>query len=84
MSCETNRDLLELYALGLLDGEERAEIEEHLRTNCIRCTPALKSSRALNVAVLAASLNAEEPSTGLRDRVLNTIQPARAKRLPIP
>ena len=84
MSCETNRDLLELYALGLLDGEERAEIEEHLRTNCIRCTPALKSSRALNVAVLAASLNAEEPSAGLRDRVLNTIQPARAKRLPIP
>lgn len=82
MSCETNRELLELYALGLLEGEERAEIEEHLRTNCIRCTPALKSARALNVAIMGA-LDTDEPSPHLRARVLNTIQPKRAARIPI-
>ena len=81
MSCETNRELLELYALGLLEGQELADVEEHLQSNCIRCTPALQSARALNVAILA-TLKAEQPTPGLRARVLNTIRPLPAKRFP--
>lgn len=82
MSCETNRDLLELYALGLLDGEERAEVEEHLRDRCERCTPAYKRARALNVAIFAAG-DLQEPSPLLRSRVVNSIRPVRARRAPI-
>ena len=41
MSCETNSELLELYALGVLDAEEREQVESHLRENCIRCTAGL-------------------------------------------
>jgi anti-sigma-K factor RskA len=76
MSCETNRDLLELYALGVLDAEERAEVEEHLGRNCPACTANLRSARELNVALLAASVPIEEPSPLLRSRVINSIRPA--------
>src|SRR4030095_7438317 len=75
MSCETNRELLELYALGVLDEVERAEVEEHLRRNCAVCTPGLQSARKLNTALLSA-LPLEEPSPLLRSRVVNSIQPA--------
>ena len=78
MSCETNRELLELYALGVLDAEERAEIDEHLRDNCANCTAALREARALNSAVLS-SLKVEHPPAGLRDRVVNSVRPVRRK-----
>ncbi len=78
MSCETNRELLELYALGVLDAQERAEIDEHLRDNCANCTAALREARALNSAVLS-SLKLEQPPASLRDRVVNSVRPVRRK-----
>jgi anti-sigma-K factor RskA len=77
MSCETNRELLELYALGVLEPEERAEIEEHLGRNCPVCTAGLRSARELNVALMSA-INLEEPSPLLRSRIVNSIRPAAA------
>ncbi|HYP09250.1 MAG TPA: anti-sigma factor [Bryobacteraceae bacterium] len=74
MSCETNRELLELYALGVLEPEERGEVEEHLGRNCPACTAALRSARELNIALLS-SAPLEEPSPLLRSRVVNSIRP---------
>ena len=76
MSCETNRELLELYALGVLDTAEAGEVEEHLHENCPNCTAALREARALNSAILG-SLPLEQPSRELRQRVVNSIRPAR-------
>jgi anti-sigma-K factor RskA len=82
MSCETNRELLELYALGVLDAEERAEIDEHLRDNCANCTAALREARALNSAVLS-SLKLEQPPVVLRDRVVNSVRPVVRRKAPL-
>ena len=78
MSCETNSELLELYALGVLEADEREEVESHLRDNCIRCTAGLRRARAFNSAVLG-SLPLEEPPAGLRARVVNSVRPMRAR-----
>lgn len=78
MSCETNRELLELYALGVLDAAEGAEVDQHLRDNCPNCTSALREARALNAAVLG-SLPLAEPPAGLRNRVVGSVRPPRSK-----
>ena len=83
MSCETNRELLELYELGMLEPDERTEVEEHLRRNCTRCTAGLKRARALNLAVLAAAPTVE-PSAALRTRVINTIRPTPLRKATTP
>jgi anti-sigma-K factor RskA len=78
MSCETNRELLELYAIGVLETDEREQVESHLRDNCIRCTAELRRARAFNSAVLG-SLPLEAPPAGLRARVVNGVRPLRAR-----
>ncbi|HYI92110.1 MAG TPA: anti-sigma factor [Bryobacteraceae bacterium] len=78
MSCETNRELLELYALGILDAEERSEIDQHLRDNCSNCTAALREALALNSGVLS-SVKLEQPPASLRERVVNSVRPPRRK-----
>lgn len=82
MSCETNRELLELYALGVLDPQESVEVEEHLGRNCPTCTSALKSARELNVALLGSG-PLEEPSPLLRSRIVNGIRPPAAVVEPV-
>ena len=42
MTCDELADLFELYALGLLEQEDRAEIEAHLGRDCAVCTPRLR------------------------------------------
>jgi anti-sigma-K factor RskA len=81
MSCETNRELLELYALGVLEPEERREIDEHLARECPMCTPALRDARRLNVDLLS-SLPLETPSPALRARVLASVAPPQ-RHLPV-
>src|SRR6478735_7875878 len=78
MSCETNSELLELYALGVLDPEEREQVESHLREDCVRCTAELRRASAFNAAVLG-SLPLQQPSAGLRARVINSIRPKRTR-----
>ena len=41
MNCQELRDMYELYALGVLEGGERAEIEEHLGRGCETCRRGL-------------------------------------------
>jgi anti-sigma-K factor RskA len=69
MTHEELKELYELYALGVLDGEEKTELEQHLATKCPQCEAGLRS--ALRFTSLFATLpESVEPSRGLRRRVL--------------
>src|SRR2546426_5080856 len=57
-----------LYALGSLDGAERAAFERHL-AHCIRCQRAVDEDRR-TIAQLDAALPELEPSPALKSRVL--------------
>ena len=52
MSCEDFRDDFEMYALGVLDPEQKAEIDAHLRTGCANCEAALKDALAVNAIMM--------------------------------
>ncbi|TAJ18327.1 MAG: hypothetical protein EPO65_09245 [Dehalococcoidia bacterium] len=67
LSCEEVTDLSGAYALGLLDSDERAAIEEHLATHWHE---EYASARAA-VLALASAAPEVEPSPELRARVLD-------------
>ena len=84
MSCDEIFELLELYALGALDAEERTEVAQHLATGCPICNPALQRASGLNAAVLA-SVDVLTPPAHLRQRVMNLVTPpAVLQRRPTP
>ena len=72
MRCDELRDLYELYALGVLEPEERAAIDEHLERKCDVCTPAVKRAAAINAAILSFVPDVEPPR-GLRKRVMASV-----------
>jgi hypothetical protein len=45
MDCEQLAPLYEEYALGVLEGDERAEIEAHLVRGCPKCRRASRARR---------------------------------------
>ena len=67
------RELIEAYALGALDPEERTALEAHLATSCDECAKALDHSRWL-VTQLAYVAPEADPSTMLRGRLLKTVR----------
>ena len=67
------RELIEAYALGALDPQERAALEAHLATGCTDCTKALEEARWL-VSQLAYLAPEAEPSEMLRGRLLQTVR----------
>ncbi len=69
MTCDELRDFYELYALGQLEGEERAEAEAHLGRGCTQCRSSLNRALALN-AMLMSTSEAVAPSKKLRRRIL--------------
>jgi anti-sigma-K factor RskA len=69
MACNHLRDFYELYALGVLDGLERVEIEAHLAQRCPECVPAVEQARQL-VANLAYLAPAAEPSAALKGKLM--------------
>jgi anti-sigma-K factor RskA len=74
------RELIEAYALGALDPQERASLEAHLATGCADCGKALEEARWL-VSQLAYLAPEAEPSELLRGRLLETARAeARAAR----
>src|ERR671932_461790 len=72
MTCEELADEYELHALGLSDGPERAELEEHLRTGCAVCTAGVRRARDINATILTLSPAAEPPKR-LRNRILASV-----------
>ena len=69
MNCAELQDFYELYALGVLDGGEKAEIDEHLGRGCETCRRGLADAAALNSVVLSLT-PVERPSRRLRHRLL--------------
>jgi anti-sigma-K factor RskA len=67
------RELIEAYALGALDPEERAAVAAHLANGCEECTKALAESRWL-VSQLAYVAPESAPSDMLRGRLLRTVR----------
>lgn len=78
------RELIEAYALGALDPQERASLEAHLAAGCADCAKALEEARWL-VSQLAYLAPEATPSDVLRGRLLQTVRvEARAARLAKP
>jgi anti-sigma-K factor RskA len=77
MTCEDLRDSYELYSLGLLEGEEKREVEEHLGRNCAACQKHLKNALGLNALMLSQAQEIVPPSR-LRRRVLASVGRERA------
>lgn len=69
MTCEQLRDEYELYALGLSEGPERSELEEHLARRCSQCSPGVAAA-VQTAAALAMLADPEAPPARLRRRVL--------------
>jgi anti-sigma-K factor RskA len=77
MTCEDLRDSYELYSLGLLDGEEKREIEAHLGRNCAACQKYMKDALAVN-ALMLSQVQEVVPPSRLRRRVLGSVGMERA------
>jgi anti-sigma-K factor RskA/putative zinc finger protein len=72
MTCQELHDLFELYALGVLDAEERAEIDAHLARGCEICGAALSNALLMNTGVLSLT-GGQAPSKRLKRRILHAI-----------
>jgi anti-sigma-K factor RskA len=81
MNCEQLAALYDEYALGVLEGEERAEIEAHLARACPTCTPGVADSRWV-VSQMALAAPDGQPPAALRGKIVDAAKksadPARA------
>jgi anti-sigma-K factor RskA len=85
-------DDFELYALGALDGEDKATVEAHL-AGCAECRTKLESART-RMALLGLAAPSAAPAARVRERVLQefrahrvggpsaAVTPIRARRSP--
>ena len=65
--------MIESYAIGALDAQDRAMLEEHLASGCAECARALQEASWL-VSQLAYLAPSVEPSEMLRGRLLQTVR----------
>ncbi len=70
MDCEQLAPLYEEYALGVLEGDERAEIEAHLARACPQCTRGIAKARGV-VARLGQTAPDAQPPAALRGKILD-------------
>jgi hypothetical protein len=83
MTCDEIRELAPEIALGIADGEERAEALRHLST-CAECRRAVERLSGVADELLLVAPT-EEPSAGFESRVVRAIgldQPTPRRRLP--
>lgn len=71
-SCAQLAELYEAYALGALEGDELAAVEEHLARQCPTCAPGVAQARTL-VANLSYLAPPAEPPAALRRKLLAAI-----------
>jgi len=74
--CAQLKENYEAYALGALEGEERAELQAHLARGCPVCTPEIEHARWL-IAQLAYLAPEAEPHPALRRKVLDAVRAPR-------
>ena len=70
MDCEQLAALYEEYALGVLEGEERAEMEAHLARHCPHCTPGIEKARWVVAQLAQMSPEAQLPPS-LKGKILD-------------
>jgi len=75
MSCEQLALLYDEYALGVLEGEDLAEMEAHLARTCEKCTPGVAEARWV-VAQLALTAPVAEPPADLRSKIMDAVKPS--------
>ncbi len=73
MNCEQLAPLYEEYALGVLEGAERAELEAHLARACPACTSGVAHARWV-VAQLAHAAPEEQTPAALKGKILDAIE----------
>jgi anti-sigma-K factor RskA len=73
MNCEQLAPLYEEYALGVLEGKERAELEEHLARACPKCTPGVAKARWVVVQLTLAAPDAQPPAA-LRGKIMDAVK----------
>jgi anti-sigma factor RsiW len=74
----TRPEDFDLYALGVLEGEEKAAIESHVPT-CAECANKLAEARG-RIALLAFSAPRVEPSAAVRERLMRQVRASAAGR----
>jgi anti-sigma-K factor RskA len=71
--CDQFRELIEAYALGALDAEERTAFEAHLATGCPDCARNVEEARWL-VSQLGYLAPHSAPSDTLKGRLMQTVR----------
>src|SRR5919197_713577 len=77
MSCEQTRELAAELALGITDGEERAQALRHL-AECAECRRAVEEYSAVTDELLTLA-PAHQPPPGFESRVLARLAPPPAR-----
>jgi anti-sigma-K factor RskA len=72
MDCAQLAPLYEEFALGVLEGEERAELEAHLARACKVCTPGVEKARWV-VAHLSHLAPETQPPGSLKLKILGAV-----------
>jgi anti-sigma factor RsiW len=72
-NCDQFREMIEAYALGALDPEERGALEAHLGTGCADCVKLVEEARWL-VSQLAYAAPEAAPSDMLKGRLMQTVR----------
>jgi anti-sigma-K factor RskA len=70
VECADRRDLILLYAAGVLDAAEAAELRRHLAAGCPQCAGYLAEAQA-TVAHLPLQLEPRQPAPLLKQTILN-------------
>ncbi len=78
MNRHVNPEDSDLYALGALDGEEKQEIEAHLRS-CTECARAVDAARQ-RVALLGLAAPAAAPPAAVKEALLRRVRAERAQQ----
>ncbi len=77
MSCEQLGDDYELYALGLLEGDEKDELDAHLGRGCETCRRNLNGALAINTVLLSFAPDIAPPAR-LKRRVMASLGVAKS------
>src|SRR3977135_829973 len=72
MTCDELREQYELYALGVLDVAERAELDAHLHIEGDPCINGVRRAREL-MTTLALTAPESHPPTRLRKKVMGLV-----------
>lgn len=78
MTCEQLKPLYEEYALGVLEGGERAELEAHLARAGDPCVEGVAHARWI-VSQLAHAAPEAQPSAALRGKIMDAVKPTAAR-----